>query len=89
MVSVAGEVSDPGRLAGIRSDLPIYLFSGDADPIAGGGALVRTVADRYRAAGLSDVTVELYPGVPRDPQRDQPRRGVTHLVAWLDRVTAT
>ena len=90
MVSVAGEVSDPGRLAGIRSDLPIYLFSGDADPIAGGGALVRTVADRYRAAGLSDVTVELYPEARHETLNETNRdEVVTHLVAWLDRVTAT
>ena len=40
--------ADPARLAAIRPDLPIYLFSGTADPIAGGGALVELVGDRYR-----------------------------------------
>jgi len=90
MVSVAGEVSDPARLAGIRGDLPIYLFSGDADPIAGGGALVQTVADRYRAAGIRDVTVELYPGARHETLNETNRdEVVAHLVAWLDRVTAT
>ena len=52
----------PDRLAAIRSDLPIYVFSGDADPLAGGGPLVEMVGDRYRMAGVKDVTVRLYPG---------------------------
>ena len=44
----------------IRKDLPIYLFSGDRDPVGLGGALVTRVADRYRAAGITDVILKLY-----------------------------
>ena len=32
-----GAAADAERLAGIRDDLPIYVVSGDADPLAGGG----------------------------------------------------
>ena len=34
--------ADPDRLAGIRSDLPIYVLSGEADPLAGGGPARRS-----------------------------------------------
>ena len=85
----APATADPARLAGIRSDLPIYLLSGDADPLAGGGALVELVADRYREAGVNDVTVALYPGARHEMFNETNRDEITaDLVTWLDRVTA-
>ncbi|MET0577354.1 MAG: alpha/beta hydrolase, partial [Ilumatobacteraceae bacterium] len=89
MMSGAAALGDPERLAGIRNDLPIYVFSGDADPLAGGGALIEMVADRYRAAGVEDVTVRLYPGARHETLNETNRNEVTaDLVDWLDRVTA-
>ena len=66
----------PGALARIRPDLPILVASGSADPLAGGGELVQVLGQRYRDAGVTDVTVQrLRRRAPRDLQRDQPRRG--------------
>ena len=45
----------PSAWRGIRSDLPILLVSGTDDPLAGGGAAVELVAQRYREAGVRDV----------------------------------
>ncbi len=88
MLGGAAELGDPDRLGRIRKDLPIYLFSGDADPIAGGGDLVKVVADRYRAAGITDVTVKLYPEARHETLNETNRDEVTaDLIAWLDRVT--
>jgi alpha-beta hydrolase superfamily lysophospholipase len=57
--------------------------------LAGGGALVHLVADRYRQAGVTDVTVELYPGARHELFNETNRDEVTaKLVEWLDRVTA-
>ncbi|HEU4840774.1 MAG TPA: alpha/beta fold hydrolase [Ilumatobacteraceae bacterium] len=82
-------MTDPARLAGIRGDLPIYVFSGDADPLAGGGELIELVGQRYRDAGVADVTVRLYPGARHETLNETNRDEVTaDLVAWLDRVTA-
>ena len=79
--------ADPDRLAAIRDDLPIYVFSGDADPLAGGGALIELVGDRYREAGVRDVTVTLYPGARHETLNETNRDEVTaDLIAWLDRV---
>lgn len=61
LFSHAAAMADPERLAGVRDDLPLLLVSGDADPLAGGGQLIELLAQRYRDAGLTDVTVLLYP----------------------------
>jgi alpha-beta hydrolase superfamily lysophospholipase len=88
MVASVGPTADPTRLAGIRDDLPIYLFSGTDDPLAGGGALIELVGDRYRDAGVRDVTVQLYPGGRHETLNETNRDEVTaDLIAWLDRVT--
>ncbi len=83
-------VSDPARLTAIRSDLPILLVSGDDDPLAGGGALIDLVAQRYRDAGVRDVTVHRYAGARHEVFNETNRDEVTaDVVAWLDRVTAS
>ena len=88
MMEGAAALADAERLAAIRSDLPIYVFSGDADPIAGGGGLVELVGDRYRMAGVKDVTVRLYPGARHETLNETNRDEVTaDLIAWLGRVT--
>jgi alpha-beta hydrolase superfamily lysophospholipase len=88
MLGAMAETADPGRLSGIRPDLPILLLSGDADPLAGGGSLIDLVADRYRQAGVQDVTVALYRGARHEVFNETNRDEVTaDLVTWLDRVT--
>ena len=88
MLDGLADTGDPARLAGVRSDLPIYLLSGDADPLAGGGALIELVADRYRQAGVKDVTVTLYPEARHEVFNETNRDEITaSLITWLDRIT--
>ena len=76
-------------LAKIPSSLPIYIVSGDDDPLAGGGPLVDLVGDRYREAGVLDVTVTRYPGARHEVFNETNRDEITAaLIEWLDRVTA-
>jgi alpha-beta hydrolase superfamily lysophospholipase len=80
----AARLADPAVLAGIRSDLPLLLASGDADPLAGGGQLIELLGQRYRQAGLTDVTVTLYPGARHEILNETNRDEVTaDIVAWL------
>ncbi len=89
MLAVGSAAGDPQRLAAIPKELPIYLFSGAADPIAGGGELVQMVANRYQEAGVEDVTVEIYPEARHEVLNETNRDEVTaNLIAWLDRATA-
>ena len=80
----AARLADPAVLAGIRSDLPLLLVSGSDDPLAGGGQLVELLGQRYRDAGLADVTVTVYPGARHEILNETNRGEVTaDIVAWL------
>ncbi|BEP95493.1 alpha/beta hydrolase [Acidovorax sp. A79] len=80
----ASRLADPALLAGIRSDLSIFIASGDADPLAGGGALIQLLGQRYRDAGITDVTVKLYTAARHEILNETNRDEVTaDIVAWL------
>jgi alpha-beta hydrolase superfamily lysophospholipase len=87
MFVAAREVADPARLVAIRSDLPLYIAVGEADPVNGQLALVDALVDRYQGAGLDDVTLVVYPAarheIFNETNRDEVEAG---LLAWLDRV---
>jgi alpha-beta hydrolase superfamily lysophospholipase len=89
MLARAADTADPARLGALRSDLPIYIVSGDADPLAAGGPLVQMVADRYKDAGIGDVTVALYPEARHEVFNETNRDEITaELIGWLERVTS-
>jgi alpha-beta hydrolase superfamily lysophospholipase len=71
-------------LRGIRADLPILLMSGSHDPLSGAMALVELVAQRYRDAGVGDVTVIGYQDARHEIFNETNRDEVTaDLVDWL------
>ena len=77
----AARVADPSP---VRDDLPILIASGSADPLAGGGDLVQLLGQRYRDAGLTDVTVTVYPEARHEILNETNRDEVTaDVVAWL------
>ncbi|NPC42130.1 alpha/beta fold hydrolase [Nocardioides sp. zg-1230] len=81
----AGTLADPAALAGVRHDLPLLIASGSDDPLAGGGQLVEVLGQRYRDAGLVDVTVKLYDGARHEILNEINRDEVTtDVLAWLD-----
>ncbi|MFP5486928.1 MAG: alpha/beta fold hydrolase [Acidimicrobiia bacterium] len=80
----AARLADPAELERIRSDLPILIASGSDDPLAAGGDLVQLLGQRYRDAGLADVTVTVYPGGRHEILNETNRDEVTaDVVAWL------
>ncbi len=82
----AARLADPSVLAGIRSDLPILIASGSDDPLAGGGQLVELLGQRYRDAGVTDVTVTVYPGARHEILNETNRDEVTaDIIGWLSR----
>ena len=89
MFTDARAVADPARLAAMRTDLPVYLAAGELDPVGGQSALVHALADRYRAAGLTDVTLRIYPGARHEVFNETNRdEVVADLLAWIARATA-
>ncbi len=80
----AGRLADPSVLAGIRNDLPILVASGSDDPLAGGGDLVELLGQRYRDAGVTDVTVTVYPGARHEILNEINRADITaDIIDWL------
>jgi alpha-beta hydrolase superfamily lysophospholipase len=84
LFAAAGTLADPEALKGIRSDLPMLIASGAADPLAGGGQFVQVLAHRYREAGVTDVTVKVYDGARHEIFNETNRDAVTaDVIAWL------
>ncbi len=81
----ARAVTDPERLAAMRKDLPVYITVGEMDPVNGGLVLVDALVDRYRAAGLTDLTVRVWPGARHEVFNETNRfEVIVDLVDWLD-----
>ncbi|MFC4224666.1 alpha/beta fold hydrolase [Lysinibacter cavernae] len=78
-----GDVASLG--SSIRHDLPILVVSGQADPLAGDGALVTVLANRYREAGLTDVTLQVYPEARHEIFNETNRDEITAFVIdWIE-----
>jgi alpha-beta hydrolase superfamily lysophospholipase len=87
MFASARQVADPSRLAGLRKDLPVWIAVGEHDPVNGQLALVNPLVQRLQDAGLSDVTLVVYPEARHEVFNETNRdEVVADLLAWLDRV---
>ena len=72
------------NLAAIRKDLPIYVFSGERDPV---GANIKGLIADLKAAGFTKLTTRIYPGARHETLNETNRDEVTgDLIAWLDGV---
>lgn len=79
--------SDTQELKRIRKDLPMYILAGNADPVNQNLEALKPVAERYRAAGILDVTERYYLGGRHEMFNEINRDEVMHdLLAWLRRV---
>ena len=71
--------------ANVRTDLPILIIAGAEDPAGGATGSVDALADRYRALGVRDLTVTLYPHDRHEILNELDRESVrADVVAWLD-----
>jgi alpha-beta hydrolase superfamily lysophospholipase len=89
MFLAARRMADVDAVATIRADLPILVAVGEADPVGGNLALVQALVDRYTSAGLSDVTLKVYPGARHEVFNEtNAYEVVSDVVGWIDgRVT--
>ena len=74
-----------GRPVALSRDLPILIQIGDEDPL-GGPKSVQLLAEAYRRrGGLTDVTLDIYPGARHEVFNETNRDEVVNdLVTWLD-----
>ncbi|HEX3674327.1 MAG TPA: alpha/beta hydrolase [Rhizomicrobium sp.] len=80
---------DPAALKAIRADLPIHLIAGDRDPVNGNLKFLTPLADRYRAAGVRDVTTKFYKDGRHEMLNETNREEVvSDLKAWMGGVVS-
>lgn len=83
-LAASSQLADPCRLNGIRRDLPIYLLSGSDDPVGQQLKGVKVLMERYRQAGLSNISHHFYTGgrheMLNEVNSDEVR---TNLLLWI------
>ena len=90
MFAGARQLADPTRVGSMRKDLPVYVVVGDMDPVNGRLVLVDELVRRYRAAGMTEVTLVAYPGARHEVFNETNRdEVVADMLGWLDRAVAT
>jgi alpha-beta hydrolase superfamily lysophospholipase len=68
----------------IRRDLPLYIFSGSADPVGDMGAGPTALLAAYRSLEIQDLEFVLYPDARHETLHETNREEVTgSLVSWL------
>lgn len=66
-------------------NLPIYIFSGDKDPVGEMGKGIKKVAKQYKNAGISDITLKLYEGGRHEMLNEINREEVeSDFINWLN-----
>jgi alpha-beta hydrolase superfamily lysophospholipase len=76
-------------MARIRKDLPIYVFSGSADPVGDMGASPTALISAYRSLGITDLEFVLYPGARHETLNETNREEVMdNLLSWIHRYIA-
>lgn len=86
-LAASARLADPAALSKIRPDLPIYVFSGSDDPLGQQLEGVRTLIDRYRKAGVRNISHDFYEGGRHEMLNELNRGQVrANLLAWLSAV---
>jgi alpha-beta hydrolase superfamily lysophospholipase len=85
-LGAAPRLCDPIALRKLRSDLPVYLFSGSEDPVGEQLRGLHKLIGRYRDAGLHDIAFDFYPGGRHEMLNEINRHQVhTRLLGWISR----
>ena len=72
------------NLEKIPKTLPVYMFSGEEDPVGGYGRGVRRMYESLKEAGLENVRMKLYPDDRHEPLNEKDRSQVMQDVyEWI------
>lgn len=87
MYAAYARAAQPGAFRVLPSHMPLYFFVGEEDAMHRKLAYFEPLVERFRAAGLSDVTVKVYPGARHELMHELNRdEVVADVVAWVGRV---
>jgi len=73
-------------MAKINISLPLYVFSGSADPVGDMGKSPTTLVKIYRNLGIKDLEFVLYPGARHESLNETNREEVMdNLLSWINK----
>lgn len=86
MLTGMGDIYKDRRIRNIPKDLPIHLFSGEKDPVAGKNCIgVLQTFDYYQKVGIKDVTLKLYENGRHEMVNEINRREVHRdIIDWCE-----
>lgn len=77
--------NDSKGIARINKQMPIYLFSGECDPVGNMGKGVANVKNALHKAGIQDVTMRLYPEGRHEMLNEWNKEAVMHdVLQWIE-----
>lgn len=82
-------LGERGSTEKIPKNLPVYFVAGADDPVGNFGKSVRKVYEKYKAAGMEDVSLTLYPG-DRHEILNETDRGTVYMdiFEWIQNKSA-
>ena len=84
MARALKRIHRPEEMGKIRKELPIYVFSGSADPVGNMGASPTALTVAYRHLEIKDLETVLYPDARHEALNETNREEVTEsLLSWL------
>ncbi len=85
LMEAVGFAGKPANIARIPHGLPVLLISGEQDPVGDLGEGVKRVDAKMRAAGLTDVTLKLWPDCRHEVLNELNRAEVyAFILDWLE-----
>ena len=78
----------PGNLALMKKDLPVFFIAGGDDPVGPYGKGVHTCAAAFRKAGMTDVSVRIYPLCRHEILNEINKEEIFEdVVQWIEKIT--
>ncbi|MHB8075328.1 lysophospholipase [Desulfosporosinus fructosivorans] len=79
------EIENKRNIATVPKELPIYIFSGDKDPVGRQGKGIIKLFDTYKEIGIRNVSCKLYKDGRHEMLNETNREEVMRdVIAWLD-----
>jgi alpha-beta hydrolase superfamily lysophospholipase len=86
LVKLLYNIHRADALARINRSLPVYVFSGSADPVGEMGKSPTALVNAYRKLGINDCEFVLYPGARHETLNETNREEVMdNLLSWIDK----
>jgi len=87
-LEMLGGIGYIGKAANVKKmdpKIPVLFISGEMDPVGSMGKGVKQAYESFRAAGVKDVTLKLYPGLRHEILNEKEKDQVcADLLAWLE-----